>query len=72
MKTVMEYLNTFRKSFIDRQDFSDDIQTSIYFIKYELEINIETDISHIPLSEYGKTTIVVLGCYIVKIHYTIK
>ena len=37
MKKLSEYLNVFRKYFRVRQEVSDDIQTSISFIKDELQ-----------------------------------
>ena len=37
MKNVIEDLNVFRKYFWVRQEISDEIQTSIYFIKYEFQ-----------------------------------
>ena len=45
-KKVIEDLNLFRKGFKARQYVSDEIQTSIYFIKYELQTSTETNISH--------------------------
>ena len=42
MKKVIEDLNVFRKYFRVIQEVSDEIQTSIYFIKYELQTSIET------------------------------
>ena len=45
MKKVIEYLNVFRRYFRVRQDVSDEIQTSISFIKYELQTSIENIIS---------------------------
>ena len=45
MKGVMKYLSVFRRKFRDRQDASDEIQTSIYFIKGELQNFIEKVIS---------------------------
>ena len=44
MKKVIEYLNVFRRYFRVRQDVSDEIQTSISFIKYELQTSIENNI----------------------------
>ena len=44
-KKVFEDLNVFRKYFIVRQEVSDEIQTSIYFIKYEFQTLIENNIS---------------------------
>ena len=45
MKKVIEYLDVFRKYFMVRQENSDEIQTSISFIKYELKNYIEHNIS---------------------------
>ena len=45
MKKVIEDLNVFRKYFRVRQEVSDEIQTSIYFIKDELQTSIENNIS---------------------------
>ena len=45
VKKVFEDLNVFRKDFRARQDVSDEIQTIISFIKYELQTSIETNIS---------------------------
>ena len=45
MKKVINDLNIFRKYFRVRQDVSDGIQTSIYFIKDELQTLIETNTS---------------------------
>ena len=45
MKKVIEDLNVFRKYFRARQDVGDKIKLSIYFIKYELQTYIETNIS---------------------------
>ena len=45
MKKVMEDLNVFRKYFRTRKYVSNDIQTSISFIKDELQTYIETNIS---------------------------
>ena len=44
MKKVMEDMNILRKYFGVRQEVSDDIQTSISFIKYELQKSIENHI----------------------------
>ena len=41
MKKVIEDLNVFRKYFRIRQEVSDKIQTSISFVKDELQISIE-------------------------------
>ena len=41
MTNVMKYLNVYRKDFRSIQDISDEIQTSISLIKYELQISIE-------------------------------
>ena len=45
MKKVIEDMNVFRKYFRVRQEVSDEIQTSISFIKYELQTSIENIIS---------------------------
>ena len=45
MKKVIDDLNVFRKYFRVRQEVSDEIQTSIYFIKDELQISNENNIS---------------------------
>ena len=45
MKKVIENMKVFRKYFRVRQEVSDEIQESIYFIKYELQNSIETNIS---------------------------
>ena len=45
MEKVIENMNLFRKYFRVRQDVSDEIQTSISFIKYELQTPIETNMS---------------------------
>ena len=45
MKRVIEDLNVFRKYFRVRQDGSDEIQTSISFIKDNIQASIETNIS---------------------------
>ena len=45
MKKVIEDLNVFRKYFRVRQEVSDEIQTVIYFIRYELQNTIENKIS---------------------------
>ena len=45
MKKVIEYLNGFRKQIRVRQEGSDEIQTSISFIKCELQTSIENYIS---------------------------
>ena len=47
MNKVIENLNVFRIYFRVRQEVSDEIQTSIYFIKYKLKTSIENNI-------YGK------------------
>ena len=44
MKKVFEDMNVFRKDFRVRQEVSDEIQTSISFIKYELQNSIENHI----------------------------
>ena len=44
MKKVIEDMNVFRKYFRFRQDVSDELQKSIYFIKYELQTSVETHI----------------------------
>ena len=44
MKRVIEDLNVFRKYFRVRQEVSDEIQTSISFINYELQTSIENNI----------------------------
>ena len=46
MKKVIEDLNVFRNYFRAVQEVSDEIQTSISFIKYELQNSIETNISY--------------------------
>ena len=45
MKKVIKDLNVFRKYFRVRNNFSDEIQTSIYFIKDGLQSFIKTNIS---------------------------
>ena len=45
MKKIFEYMNVFRKYFRARQDVSDEIQISIYFIKNDLQIFIDTNLS---------------------------
>ena len=45
MMKVIKYLNVFRKYFRVRQEVSDEIQTSIYFIKDELQTSIENNMS---------------------------
>ena len=45
MKKVIDDLNVFRKYFRVRQEVRDEIQTSIYFIKDELQISNENNIS---------------------------
>ena len=45
MKKLIKDLNVFRKYFRGKQDVSDEIQTSISFIKYELQTPIETNMS---------------------------
>ena len=45
MKKVIEYQYVFRRDFSVRQEVSDEIQTSIHFIKYELQNYIENHIS---------------------------
>ena len=45
MKKVMDDMNIFRKDLRVRQEVSDEIQTSIYLIKYELQTSIETNTS---------------------------
>ena len=45
MKKVIEDMNVFRKNFRVRQEVSAEIQTSIYFIKDELQTFIETNTS---------------------------
>ena len=45
MKKVLEYMNVFRKDFRVRQEVSYEIQTSISFIKDELQTSIENNIS---------------------------
>ena len=45
MKKVIEDLNVFKKYFRVRQEFSDKIQTIIYFIKGEIQTSIENNIS---------------------------
>ena len=42
---VIDDLNVCRKVFRARQDVSDEIQTRISFIKYELQNSIENNIS---------------------------
>ena len=42
MKKVMEYVDVLSIYFRVRQDVSDEILTSIYFIKYELQTSIKT------------------------------
>ena len=44
-KKINEDLNVFRNYFRVRQEVSDEIQTSIYFIKDELQTYIENNIS---------------------------
>ena len=44
MKKVIEDMNVFRK-FKAIQEVSDEIQTNISFIKYELQTSIENNIS---------------------------
>ena len=44
IKKVIEDLNVLKKNFRVGQDVSDKIQTSICFIKYEVQISIETNI----------------------------
>ena len=43
-KKIIEDLNVFRKYFWVRQEVIDEIQTSIYFIKDELQNSIENNI----------------------------
>ena len=43
MKKVIEDMNVFRKYFRVRQEVSDEIQTSISFIKDELQNSIENN-----------------------------
>ena len=43
-KKVIEDLNIFRMYFRARQDVIDEIQANIYFIKYEIQTSIETNI----------------------------
>ena len=45
MKKVIEDLDVFRSDFRVRQEVSDEIQTSIYFIKYKLQTSIENNIA---------------------------
>ena len=45
MKRVIEYMNVFRKYFRVRQDVSDEIQTSVSFIKDDPQSSIENNIS---------------------------
>ena len=45
MKKLIEDSNVFRKYFRVRQEVSDEIQTSIPFIKYELQTSIQKYIS---------------------------
>ena len=45
MKKLIEDLNVFRKYFRGKQDVSDEIQISIYFIKYDIQTYIENNIS---------------------------
>ena len=45
MKKVIEYLNCFRNDFRVIQEVSDEIQTSFYFIKDELQTSVENKIS---------------------------
>ena len=45
MNKVIEDVNVLRKYFRVRQEVSDEIQTSISFIKDELKISIENNIS---------------------------
>ena len=45
MKKVIEDVNIFRKYFRVKEDISDENQTSISFIKYELQTSIETNTS---------------------------
>ena len=45
MKRVIKDQCVFRRDFRVRQEVSEEIQTSIYFIKDELQISIENDIS---------------------------
>ena len=44
-KKVIEDPNVFRKYFRVRQEFSDEIQIRIYFIKDKLQTSIENNIS---------------------------
>ena len=43
-KKLIEDLSVFRKYFRVRQEVSDESQTSIYFIKYELQNSVENNI----------------------------
>ena len=45
MKKVIEDLNVFRKYFRVRQEASDEIQRSIYFINDDIQTSIENNIS---------------------------
>ena len=45
MKKVIEDLNVFRKYFRVKQEVGDEIQMGNYFIKYEIQTSIETNIS---------------------------
>ena len=45
MKKLIEDLNVFRKCFRARKEVGDEIQTSISFIKDELQTSIESNIS---------------------------
>ena len=51
MKKVIEDMNVFRRYFKVRQEVSDEIQTSISFIKDELQNFIENIISYVKRKE---------------------
>ena len=51
LKRLIEDLNVFRKYFRIRQEVNDEIQKSIYFIKYELQTCVENIISTKNINE---------------------